>query len=125
MNKESSKNETALSSAESRAKQSSKLLNVITVGVIVAVGFILAVSNPSKESFDSYLEKRMEEVAANEDLGIIEKMAGKVMGIQAELTGSYKSYFFFSTVDAKFGQEDYTYIGIVGNWFILSEPMSK
>lgn len=83
---------------------------VITVFALL---ILAALTNPSEDSFNKYINHRMEKKSDNKIEGII----NKGLAIQSNITTDYSSYALFSISKTTIGTSKKTYFGIFGLWF--------
>jgi hypothetical protein len=93
---------------------------IITVSLLIAILCIMLLTKPSEASFSDWAKEKYINIDASER-SLVQIMVKNTTCLQIEMTRKYHNYYLFATVDASLYGKDITYLGILGNWFIVKK----
>lgn len=85
----------------------------LALGALAVLVVVLAVSNPSEESFRASLERE----ARTGSGGLLDRIENRIEAGLTKRNMVYRNYVLFSTVESRVGKTPKRYLGILGNWF--------
>ena len=85
---------------------------ILTIIFLILIG--AAISKPSANSFDSYIEK---EVQSKSNNSFLSKLTASATSTLNKYTKDYDDKIFYSTASTKISGRKITYLGIFGFWF--------
>ena len=103
-----------------------KLLSITLI--LIALFGLLAYTNPELNSYDQFISQRITEETGKEKDPVAGALGSLLGGFAANLMVNQtvrKDYVFFSTYDTAFGNEHLRAIGILNNFYITEDPVSK
>lgn len=96
--------------------------------VLIAVFGLLAYTNPALDSYDQFISQRITDVTKKEKEPLVGALGYLLGGFAADVMTQQtvrKDYVFFSTYDTAFGKEHFRAIGVLNNFYITENPLSK
>jgi hypothetical protein len=96
--------------------------------VLIALFGLLAYTNPKLDNYDQFISQRITEETGKEKDPVAGALGSLLGGFAANLMTKQterKDYVFFSTYDTAFGNEHLQAIGILNNFYITEDPLSK
>ena len=85
-------------------------------GIITILGLLvlLAITKPSEDSFNNYIQSELNS-KKNDD--VLTKIAKGITKIQSDLTADYYDKIFYCISETTMGNEKHYFLGICGFWF--------
>jgi Domain of unknown function (DUF4359) len=96
--------------------------------ILIAVFGILAYTNPNLNNYDQFISQQITEETRKGKDPVAEVLGSLLGGFAANLMTKQtvrKDYIFFSTYDTAFGNEHLRAIGVLNNFYITENPISK
>ena len=96
--------------------------------ILIALFGLLAYTNPDINSYDQFISQRITEETRKEKDPVAGALGSLLGGFAANLMTTQtvrKDYVFFSTYDTAFGNEHLRAIGVLNNFYITEDPISK
>ena len=91
----------------------------LSKAIPIVLLLIMAISVPSRADFDEMLETKIH----NESDGLISGLLAEA-GLALAST-RYHNYVFVATAEMHLGEYRAKYVGLLGNWFLISEHRSN
>jgi len=82
--------------------------------IVLCLLVFLSITNPSKKSFNNYIES---ELKVNKNEGFFKNIGKGVKQFESNLTTQYYNKIFFSISKTSIGGENHEFLGIGGFWF--------
>lgn len=91
----------------------------LSKAIPIVILLIMAISVPSRTDFEEMLETKI----SNESDGLI---SGLLAAAGLALSSiRYHNYVFVATAEVRLGEYRAKYVGLLGNWFLISENRSN
>ena len=96
--------------------------------ILIAVFGLLAYTNPDLNNYDQFISQQITQETRKEKDPMAGALGSLLGGFAANLMTKQtvrKDYVFFSTYDTAFGKEHLRAIGVLNNFYITENPVSK
>jgi hypothetical protein len=96
--------------------------------ILIALLGLLAYTNPKLNNYDQFISQRIAEETRKEKEPVVEALGSLLGGFAANIMTTQtvrKDYVFFSTYDTAFGNQHLRAIGVLNNFYITENPVSK